>query len=126
MVASINVNVAIDPETCHACGVTFGMARSFMKDRLTDGKTFYCPAGHGAVYTKSTQAELERVRGQLAYSRESLAGERAGHQRTANRLAGTQGALTRTKRRANAGVCLNCHRTFANVVRHRERMHPKE
>ena len=125
MTASIYVEVAIDPETCYLCGVTFGMARSFKKDRLTDGKTFYCPAGHGAVYGNSTQAELERVRGQLAYNRESLAGERADHQHTANRLAGTQGVLTRTKRRANAGVCLNCHRTFKDLVRHREKKHPE-
>ncbi len=125
MAASIYVEVIIDPHVCGVCGVTFGMDRLFIEDRLTDGKTWYCPNGHPRCFADSTKAQLEQARRNLAWSREALASERAGHRRTSNRLAGTQGALTRTKRRANAGVCLNCHRTFANVVRHRERMHPE-
>lgn len=125
MVNDVYVTVVLEPVSCHMCGVTFGMARDFKNQRHTDGETFYCPAGHGMVYRETTKQELERVRGQLAFNRELLAAESRNHEATANKLRGTKGALTRTKRRANAGVCLDCHRTFVDVVRHREKMHPE-
>ena len=125
MTASIYVRVVIEPIECYKCGVTFGMAQQFNADRLRDGGTFYCPAGHGQVYGNSTKDQLEQARRNLAWNREALASERSQHEHTANRLRGTQGALTRTKRRANAGVCLNCHSTFKDLVRHREKKHPE-
>lgn len=96
----------------------------FMDARRTDGKNFYCPSGHSLSYSNTTKQQLERTQQQLAWNREYLAEESARHRKTLNRLAGTQGALTRTKRRANAGVCLNCHRTFQDLVRHRAKKHP--
>ncbi len=124
MVATIYAEVAIVSHTCGECGTVYGLGMAFNDARLIDGRTWYCPLGHRRHYGNSTEQQLDQAQRNLAWNREALATERAGHQRTANRLAGTQGALTRTKRRANAGVCLNCHRTFKDLVQHRAKKHP--
>lgn len=37
----------------------------------------------------------------------------------------TRGQLTKARKRADAGVCQHCHRTFANVARHVAGHHPE-
>lgn len=40
---------------CYKCGIAFGLPKEFQSQalKLGNAKTWYCPNGHGQVYTKS-------------------------------------------------------------------------
>jgi hypothetical protein len=122
----ITTTVKLVTETCCNCGVVFAMAEEFKQEclRETDGKSFYCPAGHAQHYVGKSDAQ------KLREAEERLASEKAWSQRITNDLnaerkshASTKGQLTRNRNRANAGVCLDCHRTFVDVQKHRRDKH---
>ena len=121
------VTTELVPTNCSRCGLVFGMPDGFEIARRRDGETCYCPAGHYLHYTnrETLKQELAGVRDDLAAQREETARARSDAEGARRSHTATKGHLTRTKRRANAGVCLDCHRSFANVRRHRERVHPE-
>lgn len=108
-------------ETSCWCGLPFAMPTSLYKICKNDGTRFYCPLGHRIVF-KETQAdkyrrERDRLQQQLAY----VSDERDAAER---REAAQKGQVTKLKKRANAGVCPCCNRTFQNLHRHMKTKHP--
>jgi hypothetical protein len=106
---------------CYLCGVQFGMTERMHLKRYEDGKSFYCPNGHGQTWVVS---EADKLRNQLAQSRDrelatsdQLESERRGH-------AATKGQLTKTRKRIAGGVCPCCKRSFTNLTRHMAGQHP--
>jgi hypothetical protein len=126
-VATKYVTLELIPETCCNCGIVFGMPDGLLEQRVKDGKSFWCPVGHGMSYTKkeTLEQELEATRDTLARQRNATALARAAEDAERRRHAATKGHLTRTKRRANGGVCLDCKRYFKQVDQHRAKMHPE-
>lgn len=111
-------------EECCNCGCLFALT-SDMQKRLRNkpGETFYCPRGHAQYYTGKTEEQKQRERAerlerQLANRDEDLRSARAS-------LIATKGQLTKAKKRADAGICQHCKRSFANVSRHVAHMHPE-
>jgi hypothetical protein len=131
-----NVTVTLVVETCYRCGVVFGMPTDFKQQRLKDRESFYCPNGHGQVYTGKT--EEQKLRDQLAaekHAREQadanakyLSGRiSALHDekgRVERKLRGTRAVVTRMKRRAVAGRCPCCSDQFKDLERHMKTKHP--
>lgn len=110
---------------CFSCAVVFAMPQYLKDSRLYDGGTFYCPNGHGQVYSrrKDLDAELDqakqRVESEREYRRQveqTLHTERKSH-------ASTKGQLTKTRNRILAGVCPDCNRHFQNVEHHMATKH---
>lgn len=125
--ATATVSVALVTETCFRCGVVFAMAQEFRQQRVKDKQTFYCPAGHGQHYTEN---EEDRLRALLQQTEQRLNSYREYADNLADNLnaekkghASTKGQLTKTRKRANAGVCLDCHRSFPDVGQHRRDKH---
>lgn len=117
-------------DICCNCGMPFAMASTFHDQRLEDGKTFTCPAGHEQHYTRKKNAEqrLREERDALQRSRDS-ARARSRHlqdQYDAERRskAAIKGHLTRIRRRIANGVCPCCTRSFSNVRQHMRSQHP--
>lgn len=106
---------------CGNCGVEFAMPERLNQDRIDHGTTFYCPNGHPRGYVETTEQKLAKAQRRAAgLERENrqaweLAEERARE-------------LRRVKRRANAGVCQYCHRSFSStsLTRHIKTQHPGE
>lgn len=124
-------------ETCYSCGVLFAMAEDFYQARLADKAMFYCPAGHGQHYTGKTEAQKlkeqldeERRQRQSAeqriamwqdeYDQENKRAEKANR-----RAAAYKGHATRITKRAKAGVCPCCNRTFKQLAAHMASQHPQ-
>jgi hypothetical protein len=111
-------------ECCRAgCGVPFAFSTEFERRRRADHKTFHCPNGHEQYYSAKSDAERARERAELAETslanaRRDLAAERKQH-------AATKGQVTRLAKRAAAGMCSQCGRTFQNYRRHMETKHAK-
>ncbi|MFI4977558.1 MAG: hypothetical protein ACHQC8_02605 [Solirubrobacterales bacterium] len=114
---------------CGVCHIPFGLPASMQRSRAEDGKTFYCPNGHVIWYVEDENSRLKR---QLAEAEEKanwrlarLNEERDAHSHTTHQLHGTQGALVKVKRRVSRGICPCCTRTFSNLQKHLEDMHPQ-
>ncbi len=123
-VATKYITTELIPQECCYCGIVFGMPDSLRDQRLTHGGTWYCPLGHQQHYmAKTHKQELEEVRNDLARQRRVTAHARSERDVEERSHSATKGHLTRTRRRANAGVCLNCGRFFKQVEQHRARMH---
>ena len=110
------------------CGMTYAIPEAIydhmlrkrdLNERQPDT---YCPLGHTWVITGESALDKERKRTQrlerqLANAEEDARSERASH-------IATKGQLTKARKRADRGVCLHCKRSFVNVARHVEHMHP--
>lgn len=118
---AIQQQVTLEVEYCCDCGIPFAMPDYLQRRLRQSGDSFYCPKGHGQHYAKS---EVDRLREKLAeQTRETTAAyERAG-QASKERDAAKR-ELTRMKRRAKAGVCPCCNRTFQQLARHMNAKHP--
>lgn len=53
-------------QLCCTCGVEFGVPDEYDTHRRNDGRTFYCPNGHGQSYTDSTASQLAKAKQDLA------------------------------------------------------------
>lgn len=107
---------------CSACGVHFGMPLFLQREHKKHGSTFYCVNGHARVYAESDVDVLKR----------QLEEEKKRYQSTLSRLNDAQRAaekaateLKRAKKRAAAGVCPCCNRTFVALGRHMKTKHPE-
>lgn len=131
-------------ETCSNCGALFAMEAKLQQERLADKQRFYCPNGHSMSYMGKTEAqklreqieEERRLRqraeqkvaekhdeAQAAWNTASKERERAEHER--RRANGYKGHATRITKRAKAGVCPCCNRTFKQLAAHMANKHPQ-
>jgi hypothetical protein len=126
---TLTPEVTLVTHQCGECGITYAMPENFWNERRASGAAFYCPNGHGRHFTETEatrlrrQLESVRIEVQRAYAQ-------ATHQRDQREAAersnaALRGVVTRTKKRAAAGVCQCCGRTFQNVARHMEGQHPE-
>lgn len=115
--AAINLETTTTFNTheCINCGVLFAMTAELDRRRHADHELFYCPNGHGAHYTAKTAEE--KLRDELAEVRRNYAEEISERQRVQRRV-------DRLEKRAQAGMCSKCNRSFQNVSRHMKTKHP--
>jgi hypothetical protein len=110
---------------CGACGVRFAMPETLYKSLLASKNTFYCPNGHGRVFRGLTfEQELERERSRIQSLSEALKEESNKRIEAEKRRVAIQGQLAKARKRAQAGVCQCCNRTFQNLARHMSSQHP--
>jgi hypothetical protein len=115
-------------ETCPTCHITHGIPKELYDlaqertSATSDPLKVYCPNGHWWWYTGETEAV--RLRRQLDAQRNDAQHQREQRQATERQLQATKGVVTRMKRRAKAGVCPCCGRTFAALAQHMATKHP--
>lgn len=127
---TLNVHQTLFVLDCCQCGMTFGMSTDFERRRREDHDWWYCPKGHqqhfaGPSDTEKAKRRATELERRLASREEDLLAERMRRNEERRRHAATKGQLTKARKRADAGVCQHCNRTFANVARHVEHMHPE-
>jgi hypothetical protein len=115
-------------QECCVCFIRFAVPKSFDDARRRDGKSFFCPVGHSQSYTESENDRIRRERDRLKQEQARLNDE-VNRQRelceAAERSASARkGQITRLKKRAAAGVCPCCNRSFENLKNHMSAKHP--
>lgn len=117
-------------ECCH-CGEPMWATRTTVDTYLRNSQGFYCIHGHKQHYPQG-KSEAEKLREQLDAQRrraeraeQNVAYERDRATRERNRANGYKGHATRMTKRAKAGVCPCCNRTFAQLARHMATQHPE-
>ncbi len=118
----------IEGHSCAACGIPFGVSKSFIDRRRIDGREFYCPNGHSLSFHTT---ELDRVKKELENEKRSHQWTRESKERVEgdrrvayHRLAATKGVITKLKNRVSHGVCPCCSRTFKQLAAHMANKHP--
>lgn len=99
------------------CGIAVAIPSNLNRVAHDEGKSVYCPLGHTFVYNDTYKERFEKEKRRAKAARELLHAEERSH-------ASTRGHLTRVKKRAAAGVCPCCHRTFQQLARHMKNKHP--
>lgn len=136
--ARATLEIAITFETvtcCHSgCGITFAVPDWWVKSRRTDHQRWYCPSGHAQHFSGQTDDErrIAQLQAELADERRFRGWEEDRRKRAesdamnlANSNRALRGVATKLKKRASAGVCAYCNRTFINVTRHVASKHPE-
>ena len=118
------------------CGIQHAVPTALRDEQLrqfNDARTsilgIYCPLGHqhqpaGETRTQKLEKELAAKQAQLEGQRLATQWAREQQEHTERRRRAEKGAKTRLKRRAAAGVCPCCSRSFENLRRHMTTKHP--
>lgn len=121
MTLALQATIKMTEMICGECGITFNIPETWRAEKQLTGASWYCPNGHCRVYKES---DTERMRKQLEE-------EKRRHANTLSRLNEAIASelkvnkeITRIKKRAAAGVCPCCNRTFQQLARHMKTKHP--
>ena len=125
IVPTITVNGQVCAVTqCGTCGVWFTVPVIVYENHRREGGYHFCPNGHARGWRTG---EEERERNALRLERDRLKQDaaRLEDELVAERRRGeaAEKQLLQVRRRATAGVCQCCHRSFANVARHMRNKH---
>jgi hypothetical protein len=115
-------DVTLVREDCWVCGTPFALSKRFSDNARSKGTTFYCPTGCAIRYGKG---EAEKLQEQLSAANARADQLREQRDREERRRLATKGAMTRLRKRINAGVCPHCSRSFKSLREHIAHMHPE-
>lgn len=112
-------------QQCGTCAVWHTIPKIVHDCYEREGGFWHCPNGHQRGFRKGTD-EIEREntrreRDRLKQDAARMADEIAAQTKRAEEA---EKKIAQTRRRAAAGVCPCCTRTFLNVQRHMKTKHP--
>lgn len=116
----------VDGETvtcCHGdCGISFQVPDWWANGKRETHNSFYCPNGHRQHFNSETDAEIFRRERDIAKQQLARAEQDTAEARAAARKAELK--VKKIKKRAAAGTCPCCQRTFQNMAIHMRKQHP--
>lgn len=111
------------------CGTPFWLPQRLLESAHKAGHTIYCPHGHTLTWKETEADKLRRERDRLKQEQARLEDEKREAWATANaQLERAQKAERKVKtmtKRAAAGTCPCCQRTFKNMAEHMKHQHPQ-
>jgi hypothetical protein len=108
---------------CGTCGVWHAIPTVMYKTAVEEGGYWHCPNGHQRGFREGRRErdavlrERDRLKQMIAQDDE-IAASRARCDKAAKEI-------DRLKKRAKAGTCPCCKRTFSNMARHMKTKHPE-
>lgn len=121
MTITITRNTKIEILDCCACGYPIALTEDHERRLREKGTQFYCPAGHPQVFKRT---EVMRLREQLEAATARAAKQEALARDAELRAKSARLQINRMNKRAAAGVCPCCNRTFQQLARHMTAKHP--
>lgn len=108
---------------CITCGVIFTIPEALIEQHRKKGGFHSCCNGHQQGWDKSVseeekvRRERDRLRQQMAEKDDALAAKD-------REIISAKGQITKLRKRASAGTCPCCSRSFENMARHMKTKHP--
>lgn len=131
---SLSDYITLRTVTCGACGILFAIPLAFDEEKRAEGQNgrFYCPNGHPRVYRETEAMRVRRemdeklaeAQREINYQRQWKERERENRLKAERQHVAAKGQITKLKKRVGNGVCPCCNRTFSNLQRHMEHLHP--
>lgn len=122
------ITCAVDE--CLTCGIPYTVPLMVWENNYKKGGTHYCPNGHGQGWSKNEcedaviRRERDRLKQETARLSDEVKQQREQREAAECSAAAYKGQTTKLKKRAAAGVCPCCNRTFQNLARHMANKHP--
>lgn len=120
---------------CCKCGceiwIPDALYEAASASRGPKGIHFYCAYGHGQHFVEGeTEAEKlrrerDRLAQQIAQRDDEINRERERREAAERQAAAARGQVTKMKKRASAGTCPCCNRTFLSLQSHIAKKHPQ-
>ena len=115
-----------DFKKCPVCGIHYGVDKDVMDFKRRAPKSdsdrgWVCPNGHSLVF-RTSEADEQRQRADRAEQQIAYECDRADAAKRS--VSAHKGQITKLRKRAKAGVCSCCNRTFQNLARHMASKHP--
>jgi hypothetical protein len=126
----MKVEMLLETKSCPTCGIVYAVPQDWyaslnrQHDRGDHDVKWYCPNGHVTVFSREAKyVAIERERDRLKQDNARLDEARIKAER---RLLVVQKEVKSRAKRAAAGVCPCCNRTFIQLARHMKTKHPDE
>jgi len=116
------INIKLGRIVCADCGMIFAFDEDHIKLLKKSHGYFYCPRGHQQYFPQKT--DEERLRGQLAATKDMLDTARKQRDRYKRSASAQKAAKTKLKNRIKNGICPCCNRYFKNLHQHMQNQHP--
>lgn len=110
---------------CPVCGIVHAIPSGLDQRAKLHGASVICPLGHSWIFTRTVDADLRERTAELRHARQQLASAREDVAAAARSAAAYKGAATKARRRAAAGQCPVCDRTFVTLRSHVRKQHPE-
>jgi hypothetical protein len=111
---------------CGNCGVIHAIPTAMYASCRDEGGFWHCPNGHQRGWrdgaNKTEMANLRRERDRLLQRVAQKDDEVKDRERE---VAAQKGLVTKLKKRAAAGSCPCCQRSFSNMATHIRKQHPE-
>lgn len=109
--------------TCWKCNTTYFLPIAlFTAAKASPSISFYCPYGHSAHYPDGL-TETDKMRRRAERAEQNIEYHRNRAKQLERSVSAHKGQITKLKKRAKAGVCFCCNRTFQNLQRHMATKH---
>src|SRR5690348_12305780 len=103
----MRVTINLTEQTCCNCFTHFAIDSELYAKLKREGNAFYCPNGHGQIYTETEIMRLKKENQNL--QNRVIWAETEAKQAKRDRIA-MKAQLKKTNRRIANGVCPCCHR----------------
>lgn len=109
---------------CISCGVVYTCPERVIEHQRKVGGYHTCPNGHSQGWTKdeSEEARTRRERDRLKQENARLEQEA---REAFDRAIKAEAREKKLRKRASAGTCPCCNRTFSNMAVHMKKLHPE-
>jgi hypothetical protein len=122
------VTIPMVTHQCWSCGMPYCVPADFDKRNREKNRNWYCPQGHDTIVRETEVTKLKKqLEAETARAnkwREDAIEREEQTKAEQRQHAATKGLLTKAKKRAAAGVCPCCNRTFEQLARHMKTQHP--
>ncbi len=109
---------------CCRCFASFGITDDAERSLRRSHKYFYCPYC-GTPQSWRGESDIERAEKAAKRANELREREKRWREAAERSLSATKGAMTKMRKRAAAGVCPCCNRTFKQLAAHMKSQHPE-
>lgn len=108
---------------CGSCGVVCTCPEIVYEQHRAEGGYHTCPNGHSWGWNDNG-CEREKLRRERDRLKQTVAQKDDEIAMQASRALKAESEIIRLHKRAKAGVCPCCNRTFVNMARHMKTKHP--
>lgn len=116
----------LEEKTCPVCYVQYAAPAAMFRLKLERGGNWYCPNGHSIHFTET---EADKMRRERDAARQQIARvedeKRLAVAEAERRATAAERAHRASQKRASAGNCPCCQRTFSNMAEHMKTQHPE-
>lgn len=116
--------------TCWSCRSIYWLPPELYRAaKASPAISFFCPYGHSAHFPTGPseedklRQERDRLKQAVAYEQDRVRAEQAWREAAQRQASAMKGVATKLKKRAAAGICPCCNRSFENLRRHMTSKH---